>query len=481
MNLKDVHAEKPAEYLDRKVVTDFKETVMTKPSPVNMEKNEILMTKCEVTSDALKQNICLDTENNDATDSMERKGGIEVEKNTIKPRRKYVRKKRPPDSTDSTKPKDISLLNGVIPLAKERKKPGPKPGSKRKPKTLSAPNSQAAKKRSVETIKTDQPPTADDDTMDYNVLTASKQETPAESQTDHVTGVVVSKPDTQARESQDISDKTVVSASNTTTAMIDCVLSPPCNTQPAASNETTADCLNATTERSSCVENKVVTIDNIEIRELSDLNSSRDESDDDAAATAHHRSQPPAASPTHPVPTFINMADCEQEDKTYACSYPACVYRGKNRVCFRKHLSHHHIYLCAHCDFHCNIFDELERHMTANHPQRWGRKKCKKCQRYIKGDGFAEHETVCDGTTTFPCTQCERVFQYASKLLDHERKFHAHVKCERCDHVAENKHSLQRHVWHAHPKPKKPRTKKVTKPPASLPEKTEPESACIYE
>ena len=42
-------------------------------------------------------------------------------------------------------------------------------------------------------------------------------------------------------------------------------------------------------------------------------------------------------------------------------------------------------------------------------------------------------------------------------------QFHAHIKCEQCDFVAENKSNLNDHIKSVHPKPKKPRTKKKPK------------------
>ena len=347
----------------------------------------------------------------------------------LKPKRKYIRKNKIGSSNNPVEESEQSTLlpqqgvknldganvveNGDVTNAetkplpvKARKKPGPKKGSKRTPKAdgVVMSKSKQANKCSASSSKADIiqaiDAEADSDTVDYSASLAADTH-----------GLSDIPPGPQA-----VPDVPQTSSSS-----------------------------------------KVIKIDDIEITELSDLNSSREESSEESEVKKR------AEHSNAPVPTFINMDDCEQPDKTFLCSYPNCKYHGKNRVGMRKHLSHHHIYLCAHCDFHCNANNDLDTHMVANHPQRWGRKKCKKCQRYIRGDIFDSHEVICDGTTLFTCELCDKVFKYESKLHDHEKKFHAHIKCEQCDFVAENKLNLNQHIRSAHPKPKKPRIRKSQK------------------
>ena len=344
----------------------------------------------------------------------------DVGQNETKPKakRKYVRKNKKTDSksspddtqtssqcpTDSTADKAMPVENGDLPetevkalTEKSRKKPGPKKGSKRKPKvdsvSASAPEqSETVASNTIE--QKDHSPNegeneVDSDTVDYNVNTVIPPKI-AEQQTNG---------------------------------------------------------------------KNVVKIDDIEITELSDLNSSRDESAEENDIENAEEKDVPMNSQDAPstieLPTYISLDECKESDDSFLCRYPNCKYRGKSRVLLRKHLSHHHIYLCAHCEFHCNVSNELETHMVANHPQRWGRKKCKKCQRYIKGSEFDSHEVSCDGTKVYPCEQCEKVFKYESKLRDHEHKFHASIKCEQCEFIAESKTILKKHVSSMH-RTKKP-------------------------
>lgn len=380
------------------------------------------------------------------------------ENNTPKPKRKYVRKikvqQQPttictdsatsqPDKLPSPESHTLpstgtavsKVKNGAIatndvttPPVKVRQKPGPKKGSKRKPKTApeSSKTSTAIDKPVVEVKTVSSVDAGDSDTVDYSVSSVlnSKQST-LDSQTQQ-----------QAQHQQPEQQQP----------------------QPPAQHQSH----HKQQKQKPAKTRNVVKIDNIEITELSDLNSSRDESAEEndsnpsrKVTSVRERTDGP------PPPTFINISECEQEDKSFLCSYPNCKYRGKNRVGMRKHLSHHQIYLCAHCDYHCNVYAALETHMVANHPQRWGRKKCKKCQRYIKGEIYPAHALVCDGTTQFACELCvDKVFKYESKLHDHERKCHANIKCELCDHVADTKTLLHKHMTVVHPKPKKARTKK---------------------
>lgn len=240
-------------------------------------------------------------------------------------------------------------------------------------------------------------------------------------------------------------------------------------------------------------EKKIVKIDDIEITELSDLNSSRESGDETLLDSCLVEKPQPLnyISSSRPASTEIDDSDVPitlgipmgsgpvstalpiisagnivhgietvvNGEKVFMCDQSGCKYRGKTRVLLRKHLNHHGIYHCAHCEFIGYRYPDLESHMVANHPQRWGRKKCKKCTRYIPGDEFEAHEHTCEGIKIVTCEICGKEFKFESLAREHAKKMHKSHNCQVCDFVGDTKQILSHHMSQVHPKIKREKQK----------------------
>ena len=110
----------------------------------------------------------------------------------------------------------------------------------------------------------------------------------------------------------------------------------------------------------------------------------------------------------------------EDASRCFPCSH--CKYRAKRKVQLRKHLGTHGVHQCAHCEFVCESSATLTEHMQSVHPDKYGRKKCKRCLRIIKMGDIEEHELACTGELRpWSCTQCGKEFKYECQLNLHAR------------------------------------------------------------
>jgi len=112
-------------------------------------------------------------------------------------------------------------------------------------------------------------------------------------------------------------------------------------------------------------------------------------------------------------------------DKQFSC--PSCSYSSNKKGQLRKHLSVHRVFACAHCAFVGSDHHALEEHMTVAHPNRCGRRLCKRCHMLFRTDDgtFAEHEKSCTGEKfIWSCSFCNKQFKFVSAMKTHVRRWH---------------------------------------------------------
>ena len=106
-----------------------------------------------------------------------------------------------------------------------------------------------------------------------------------------------------------------------------------------------------------------------------------------------------------------------------------CGFDAKRRALYRKHLaSEHALYLCAHCPYITGSGQKsegqtmLNEHVATVHPEKSGRKKCRRCQRVVPHCEVDRHESICTGESpVWTCELCNRSFRFESQLRQHAR------------------------------------------------------------
>ena len=106
-----------------------------------------------------------------------------------------------------------------------------------------------------------------------------------------------------------------------------------------------------------------------------------------------------------------------------------CGFDAKRRALYRKHLAgEHSLFLCAHCPYITGSNQKmigqsmLNEHVATIHPEKSGRKKCRRCQRVVPHCEVDAHESVCTGETpVWICEECNRTFRFESQLRQHAR------------------------------------------------------------
>lgn len=143
-------------------------------------------------------------------------------------------------------------------------------------------------------------------------------------------------------------------------------------------------------------------------------------------------------------------------DRPHQCS--ECSYKARKKGQLRKHMAVHRVFLCAHCEFTSRAREELQTHMKANHPNRCGRKLCKKCNVLFSSTDLEEHEQNCTGEKKgWACSQCDKEFKFLCALKSHEQRWHSGGEevgkmrqCKQCDFKAALQRDINQHINSVH-------------------------------
>lgn len=109
----------------------------------------------------------------------------------------------------------------------------------------------------------------------------------------------------------------------------------------------------------------------------------------------------------------VHMLDVNLPFKCQHCDY-GCTKMGS----LNRHLFTHGVFPCSRCSHVADDRIKLTQHVIEEHKDKMNMKLCKMCNRYIKCEQntIEQHTQQCQGPTPFRCTECEKVFRYASSL-----------------------------------------------------------------
>ncbi|CAG5125715.1 unnamed protein product [Candidula unifasciata] len=147
----------------------------------------------------------------------------------------------------------------------------------------------------------------------------------------------------------------------------------------------------------------------------------------------------------------VHMLDISMPYRCQHCDYGCTKMASLNR-----HLFTHGVFPCSRCSHVADDRIKLTQHVIEDHRDKLNMKLCKMCNRYIKCDQVTieQHSQQCQGPTPFRCTECDKVFRYASSLRVH---YHTHFpnqpkrfRCEQCDYSTNYKANLHKHQKNMH-------------------------------
>ncbi|ELU02534.1 hypothetical protein CAPTEDRAFT_109348 [Capitella teleta] len=136
-------------------------------------------------------------------------------------------------------------------------------------------------------------------------------------------------------------------------------------------------------------------------------------------------------------------------ERPYQCT--ECSYKARKKGQLRKHMAVHNVFQCAHCEYSAKARDELQEHMKEKHPNRCGRKLCKKCNVLFLAVDLEEHEKQCTGEKKgWTCPHCQKEFKFVCVMKTHIQRWHTEegakrFGCKQCDFRALCQKELSAH------------------------------------